>query len=143
MRLISLLQRMVNLIGEQGPELYGREDVIVLGIDPGDMVGYSDGRDYHGATEATEFLILFDAAMWQRVVIERFHIRKVTPDAERTIAVIGGIQTLCARAMIPVAFVEPAAKRKTMRYVPDGYTNRHERDAEAVRLWDLRYGDWG
>ena len=123
--------------------LSARSEVVTLGLDPGDTIGYSDGKEWHGAMDALEFLLLFDPGMWQRVIIERFHTRKLTPDAERTLAIIGGLTTLCARARVPVGWVEPAAKQKTMKDVPDGYTNRHERDAEAVRLWDLRYGNWG
>jgi hypothetical protein len=134
---------MSDLIGEQGPEEYSRKDVITLGLDPGKMVGYSNGSTWHGASSWDEFLLLFDPGQFQRVAVESFHTRNLTTDAELTIQVIGGILTLCARARVPVGWVVPSMKRKTMGDVPDDYTNRHERDAEAIRLWDLRYGNWG
>ncbi len=120
-----------------------RTEAITLGIDPGYQVGYSDGRDYHGEMDYREFIVLFDAGMWHRVVIEAFHMRRVTVDAEITLRVIGAIEALCARARVPVGWVEPSARLKTIKDVSNGYRGRHERDAEAVRLWDLAYGDWG
>lgn len=130
-----------------------RERSKVIAIDPGATCGVSIGvgSDIIGAyhLQADEFLQELWDALWtrdyqayDRVVVERFVPRRIDNDAQRTIEVIGAIKFICNGSASGFAMVNAADKKKTMPLVPGWINNAHERDAEAIRLWDLRYGTW-
>ena len=127
-----------------------REIVLVLGIDPGEKIGFSYGRGSFRQTsqERPYADLLCDWAVeWQteppdRLAVERFNLRLNTPDAALTIEVIGAIKHLAYLHSIPIGWVNPADKHKMMSQAHESIVGGHARDAEAVRLWDLNYGTW-
>ena len=122
-----------------------RVHIKTLGVDPGDTCGWSDGM-LHGQMDSVHFLEWLVVALgyqrYGRVAIERFSTRKLTPDSERTLEVVGAIKTVCDMSQVPYGLVNASAREKTMSQVPERVVGRHARDAEAVRLWDLQYGKW-
>ena len=125
-----------------------RSSFRVMAIDPGDTCGYvySDkGLVTAGEMIAMEFLFYLNNMlmnrMVDRVVYENFHGRRLDPDSQRTIEVIGVIKWIAMG--IPIATVEPSSKAKFIveanRY---DIVGGHARAAEAVRLWDQAYGKW-
>ena len=126
------------------------EEPEVIAIDPGHTCGFSIGygrprrdRVTAGQLSWREMLLVLENEEldYKRVVIENFHTRMNTPDAERTLKVIGAIEWIAFRHSAVVAFVEPSAKLKYQTEVRD-IPGDHARSAEAVRLWDFDYGKW-
>ncbi len=119
-----------------------------MGIDPGDTVGFSIGvgeeLQSSGAAGTSEFLYALrdelDDGFWDWVAVERFDLRVSSPEAVRTIEYIGAIKWICLTSMVPVIMVEASHKVKTLEEVSKTVGSKHARDAEAVRLWALRYG---
>lgn len=120
-----------------------------MGIDPGDSIGWAMGmgEDLHssGTIEGTT---AFAKALhkWLRhydmewVAYERFNLRVSSPEAERTIECVGVIKWVCTMRRVKWVAVEASHKRKTIKEVSKTVGSRHARDAEAIRLWALRYG---
>lgn len=120
-----------------------RSKAKTLGIDPGGTCGWSDGFR-HGELPSEEFLIWMKAnvVLFDRVAIERFVTRKLTPDSEATLELIGAVKMLCKLHRVPYSMVNASARGKTMSQISGHIKGKHARDAEAVRLWDLQYGKW-
>lgn len=123
-----------------------RSKTRVLAIDPGKTCGWSTSHYGYGAKPEGEFLSwlfrILGTDLFDRVVIERFHTRTLTKDGEETLKVIGAIKFICDIRRIEHQMVNPDAKKKTIKEVSNEIRNRHSVDAEAIRLWDLRYGHW-
>lgn len=125
-----------------------REHIRVMAVDPGKTCGWSFGRGYlplqFGAEPWEDLLLRMSGRTWldtiDRVVIERFHTRVLTTDSELTLEVIGGIKTVCILKGISYGMVNPSDKKKTMGDVSKEIKNKHAKDAEAIRLWDFKYG---
>ncbi len=128
-----------------------RNTSLVLAVDPGsEHVGWSQARGRnvsinYGITTPYEFYERFEdfrINSVDRVVIERFDMRQFTSESQRTIEVIGVIKWLCDKRRIPYGFVNASSKNKFMGDVVQQELRSHAADAEAVRLWDLAYGQW-
>ena len=125
----------------------------MLGIDPGQTVGWSYGygnvRLDSGEYPYVEFLRTLD--LWltteevlgllpiERIAVERFDLRTFTNDAKLTVEVIGAINYLASKFEVPINYVTASAR---LKYRDQRIAGRHERDAEAVRLWDTHHGRW-
>ena len=125
-----------------------RGEIRTLGIDPGRLTGYSDGTIY-GEEPQLVFLFLLQTMLvenrYDRIAIERFHIRKITEDTTKTVEQIGAIKWIAVSHKIPFGQVEASAKKKTLQNVAKNvkyFGKGHACDAEAIRLWDLEYGRW-
>jgi len=115
-----------------------------LGLDPGTgLTGWSNGK-YFGQLPPEDLLAWLgkEVRKYDRVTIERFVTRKLTPDSEGTLELIGAIKMLCRLNSVPYGMVNASARGKMMPQVSDHIKGKHARDAEAVRLWDLQYGKW-
>ncbi len=120
----------------------------MVAIDPGLTFGIShavSGECFHVERPALRGLEWLQSAIAagvvDRVVIERFDPRRWDEEAVLTVEFIGVIRWLCKQGGIPIGEVNADAKKKTLpetEHIEGG----HARDAEAVRLWDLRYGKW-
>lgn len=129
-----------------------RTEAMVLGIDPGLTVGWSIGvgedRTDGGEESIQEFLewlsIALSAGVVDRVVYERFDIRGRNQESIETLKLIGAIEYLVRKADLPMATVEASARHRCLDEVvaQRKWSSPHARDAEAVRLWDSRYGHW-
>lgn len=127
-----------------------RRSITVIGVDPGDTVGWSVGYghtvDSFGKAPWAEFLTFLEyglaAGVFERVVSERIDPRRWDNEMKLTVGVSFTIQWLTSRAGVVFAEVNAADKAKTMPAVLQRIDNKHARDAEAIRLWDLRYGRW-
>ena len=122
-----------------------RANAKTLGIDPGATCGWSSGTGTTSGELPVESFIWFLSFVIQsydRVAIERFSTRKLTPDSEATLEAVGAIKAICDLAGVSYGLVNASAREKTMSQVSESVTGRHARDAEAVRLWDLQYGKW-
>jgi hypothetical protein len=123
-----------------------REKILVLGVDPGSgTVGWSLGRgqkiEAFGQMLPNDFLMAMEDTAASRVVIERFDIRQFTVDAYRTVEIIGAIKWICRRRALKIGIVNAADKVKFLQTISLDVRD-HARDAEAVRLYDLAYGQW-
>ena len=132
-----------------------RLSAAVLALDPGGTTGAAlsqIGPDMmatvkHWEAQADEVLGWLSSALacgvLDRVVIERFSPRRWDSDAMDTVEIIGAIKWMCKQADVPLGEVNASDKHKTL---PDVIVEKaglnHARDAEAVRLWDLKYGRW-
>ena len=115
-----------------------------LGLDPGTgLTGWSNGK-YFGQLPPDDLIwwLMKNLMKYDRVAIERFVTRKLTPDSEGTLELVGGIKALCLINSVPFGLVNASARLKTMSQVSSHIKGKHARDAEAVRLWDLQYGKW-
>ena len=115
-----------------------------LGLDPGTgLTGWSDGR-FSGQLPPNDLLEWLNTNLrrYDRVAIERFVTRKLTPDSEGTLELIGAIKMLCELNSVSYGMVNASARSRTVSEVSDQIKGKHARDAEAVRLWDLKYGEW-
>lgn len=127
-----------------------RADTLVLAIDPGRECGYTFGRgdelEVAGHSAAWDFLdkmwLWLSTGEVDRVVIERFDPRRWDNDAKATVEVVGAMKWIARRASVLVVEVNAADKKKTIEEAAERIANRHARDAEAIRLWDFRYGSW-
>lgn len=124
--------------------------MIVLAIDPGKTCGWSIGRGQchieSGQHEAAAMLSRIDGMMTSptpidRMVVERFNPRRWDQDSVATVEVIGAIRWLAWKGGVGIAEVGAADRRRVLGEV-EHIEGRHARDAEACRLWDLRYGRW-
>ena len=126
-----------------------RADTLVLAIDPGLVCGWSLGRGHdleqHGQSEYLKFMNSFAVILStngvNRVVAERMDPRRWDNDTRLTVEAVGALRWWSARCGFVLHEVNAADKKRTIDSVPTGFRN-HERDAEAVRLWDLWYGTW-
>ena len=114
-----------------------------LGVDPGGKTGWSNGK-YYGQLPAIDFLVWLDTNihLYDRVAMERFSTRKLTPDSEETLELVGAVKWICHKARVSVGMVQASARYRSMSSVSDHIEGKHAIDAEAVRLWDLEYGTW-
>lgn len=128
-----------------------RTESLVFAVDPGRDCGWSIGRgegvlEGAGASPAFQFLqfyrLCLAAGEVDRVVIERFDPRRWDDDSKFTVGVAFALRWLASEAGVDFAEVNAADKEKTIEEARDRLSNRHARDAEAIRLWDLRYGKW-
>lgn len=115
-----------------------------LGVDPGGTTGWSNGANF-GELPSTEFLHWLNQHVneYDRVAVERFMTRKMTPDSEATLELIGAIKWIVLKAGVQLGLVNASARYRAMSSVSEHVKGRHARDAEAVRVWDLQYGNWG
>jgi len=128
-----------------------RHMALVLSIDPGEDCGWALGRGTtlleYGQPDSDTCLRWISHEMIRpnlaiaRLVWERFDLRQNTPEAAATIEVIGVLKFFARTNVWSQGEVTASAKRKTMSQVAPEVKG-HARDAEAVRLWDLDYGQW-
>lgn len=130
-----------------------RQDTVVVAIDPGLTCGWSRAAGESktlevGHLEGYEMLDqlyhMLSAGAVERIVCERFDPRRWDDETTRTVEVVGAIRWLAHLSEMPLGFVNPADKQRTIGDVPHDVKliGQHAVDAEAVRLWDLRYGRW-
>ena len=126
-----------------------RNEVTVMAIDPGETVGWSIGEGHtilqYGSDWWTVFLDFLELAIasgvMTRVVSERVDPRRWDNEMKMTVGVAFTSQWLAERRDLDYSEVNAADKRKTMPDV-EPHLHGHARDAEAIRLWDFRYGRW-
>ncbi len=126
-----------------------RRTALVLAVDPGKVCGWTLGRgsdvEQHGQAEHLAFMdsfaIMLAASGVDRVVAERMDPRRWDNDTRLTVEVVGALRWWSARCGFVLHEVNAADKKRTIDSVSFDFRN-HERDAEAVRLWDLWYGTW-
>ncbi len=126
-----------------------RAEDLVLAVDPGETCGWSLGRgvfsEQRGQAEHLGFMdsfaIMLAAGDVDRVVAERMDPRRWDNDTRLTVEVVGALRWWSARCGFVLHEVNAADKKRTISSVPTDF-RKHERDAEAVRLWDLWYGTW-
>lgn len=130
-----------------------RQSAIVLAIDPGLVCGWTRGVGLEPALEFGQYALIemldhlyhtVCAGAVDRIVCERFDPRRWDNDTTRTVEAIGAIRWLAHLGATEFGFVNAGDKQRTMPSVSKnmfvGFP--HAADAEAVRLWDLRYGRW-
>lgn len=125
-----------------------RHQVAVIGVDPGEIVGWSIGYGHtvheFGQDPYDKFLNFLEyglaAGAFERVVSERVDPRRWDNEMKLTVGVGFSVGWLARRAGVVFAEVNAADKVKTMPAVRA--EGKHARDAEAIRLWDFRYGRW-
>lgn len=125
-----------------------RTKATVLSIDQGRTCGWAlavGNEVTYGEDEAFRFigrtLTLLDAYDFDRVVLERIDPRRWDNEIKFTVEVTGALKWIIWSYDVPLAEVNPADKKKTIgEVIPE--VKGHARDAEALRLWDLRYGTW-
>ncbi len=126
-----------------------RRTALVLAVDPGETCGWTLGRgldvEQHGQAEHLAFMdsfaIMLAASGIDRVVAERMDPRRWDNDTRLTVEVVGALRWWSARCGFILHEVNAADKKRTIDSVSSDF-RKHERDAEAVRLWDLWYGTW-
>ena len=119
-----------------------RAEVRVLAIDPGATCGMATKERAWESPQAVclRYLeVAMEIQTLDRVAIERFSMRQHTVDAENTLMLIGAL--LYVARNLPIGWVNPSDKKAVADLVPE-HLRDHAWDAEAVRLWDLRYGKW-
>lgn len=125
----------------------------IYAIDPGRVCGFSvgwgDETEYVGQAEYHDFLLQFNDGLrgTDLVAVERMDPRRWDNDTKLTVEVVGAIKFLATERGADLVEVNASDKKKTMRDVDDrvvaGFgASSHARDAEAIRLWALRYGKW-
>jgi hypothetical protein len=124
-----------------------RESALVLAVDPGSehvgfSLGFGDEVVRHGIKNPYEFVLWFVDWAPDRIVIERFDIRQYTNDSLGTIKLIGYLEWHSRVHEVPVAYVNASDKKKFIAQVLRSGISSHAADAEAIRLWDLKYGKW-
>lgn len=131
-----------------------RDRTIVLGVDPGLTFGWILGEGLEridGGKEPAEAFLekiypIINSGVIGRVASERFDPRRWDNDSKLTVEFIGALKFICRHAGVPLGEVNAADKNKIFasKRAPTeaDIPNKHTRDAEAVRLWDLRYGKW-
>lgn len=127
-----------------------RAETLTLAIDPGRTCGWSlgrgDGLEAAGHQHAGDFLdnlwLWLASGEIDRIAIERFDPRRWDNDAKTTVECVGAIKWIARYAVVELAEVNADAKKKTIDEAANRIANRHARDAEAIRLWDFRYGQW-
>jgi hypothetical protein len=125
-----------------------RSEFVVLGVDPGLTTGWSYGQGKaiheHGEKEAYAFLdwlsTMLATGFVDRVVVERVDPRRWDNDTRFTVEVAGVVRWLAHHSNTPYAEVNAGDRMKVIQEIPA--IGRHARDAEAIRLWDYRYGRW-
>jgi len=121
-----------------------RSEARVLAIDPGKTCGMATKNQAWEMSDRDCILFLETMTqryMFDRVVIERFNMRQHTTDAEDTIKLIGVLEYIVQKAVVILGWVNPSDKKAVKEFVPE-HLKDHAWDAEAIRLWDLRYGTW-
>ena len=122
----------------------------MLAVDPGLVCGWSLGRGHdvekHGQLDHMLFMdafaVMLAASGVDRVVAERMDPRRWDNDTRLTVEAVGALRWWSSRCGFVLAEVNAADKKRTINHVDSGIRRSHERDAEAVRLWDLWYGTW-
>lgn len=124
-----------------------RDETMVIGIDPGLTCGWSVGCGAEvvdsGEAPAHDFLSflwsMIAAGVVDRIAMEHVDPRGWSEEIKRTVEVSGVIKWMASMAELPLNEV-PASNR--LKFINDVNLKGHARDAEAVRLWDQRYGRW-
>lgn len=127
-----------------------RHYIDVLAVDPGKTVGWSWGMGYKvldsGQDSRRDFLDrIYHWPTWRvrRVVAERFDIRQITNDAMETVEFIGALKFLCQRKTWKYIPVNAVDKKKFIDLAKEMMPGQpHAIDAEALRRYDLEYGEW-
>lgn len=130
----------------------------IIAIDPGKTCGWTVGKYSESDHESEQQLASFGEDLYEdflevlwldmvlhkydRMVVERFVPRRIDSDSQETIEVIGALKFMHRHFDIPLGMVNASDKRKTQRDISDSIKGRHARDAEAIRLWDYKYGNW-
>jgi hypothetical protein len=127
---------------------------MVLAIDPGSgKCGWALGRgedivDWGQAKADLSFPAMVRQTILNygltRIVVERYDLRLHNTESYRTVKLLGACEYVAAEQGVDYAEVNPDAKLRTLKEIEDDAAKigPHARDAEAIRIWDFRYGAW-